>query len=123
MKALLKRNQLVSVTVGKKSRKTAELAFLNGRICLATGALNLAAASKAVVLPVFTVRKSDREFEVVIDAPLSFDLPCNRHESIEVMLRRYVQRLESYVSEHPGQWLGWDELFQAPADNAPPSPS
>lgn len=121
MSALLNKNQLVSVTVGRKGRKTAELAFLNGRISLATGALNLAAASRAAVLPVFTVRKSYREFEVVIDPPLSFDLPCNRHESIEIMLRRYVQRLEPYVSEHPGQWLGWDGLFQAPPDNAPPS--
>ena len=107
----LRDNGLVSIRIGGvQGYRILELPFLQGRIRLTTGPPSLALASKATLLPVFTVRKGPGAFDVVVEPPLEFAEKPNRHESIECVLRQYVTILESYLVRYPALWPGWHNL-------------
>ena len=103
-------NGIVSITVGVKARRTLELRFFRGYLRLPTGPSNLALTTKASLLPVFTIRRSYREFDVTICPPLDMGVKAKRHESIASAAQQYTTILESYVREYPGLWLGWGRV-------------
>ncbi|MCG8695529.1 MAG: lysophospholipid acyltransferase family protein [Minwuiales bacterium] len=106
----LRANGVVSITVGQWARKTVSTPFFGGTIRLATGPANLAQAAKAPLLPVFTVRNGSGVFEVHIGAPVNVAAANDRDDAFAATARRYVQALEPYVLDYPGQWRGWPRL-------------
>ncbi|MBP1602638.1 MAG: Bacterial lipid biosynthesis acyltransferase [Acidobacteria bacterium] len=80
--------------------------FLNGKLRLATGPLTLAAACGSPILPVFTVRENEGTFLVQVEAPIEAGLNQDRKWREARMAEAYARRLESWVRNYPGQWLG-----------------
>lgn len=109
----LHENGIVSITVGVKGRRTVKLTFFRGCLCLATGPLNLALTTKAPLLPVFTIRRTYREFDVTIGPPLDMGVKVEKQESIAAAAQQYTAILESYVREYPGLWLGWGQVSES----------
>jgi lauroyl/myristoyl acyltransferase len=91
-----------SFTVGGRGRRTASAAFLGGELTLATGPLFLAQSSGAVVLPVFTLRRGPRRFEVTIGEAI--DLSGSDYGDA---VQAYADLLTPYVLRDPEQWRGW----------------
>lgn len=103
----LRDNGIVSISVHSAAQTPLKVPFLNGTVTIATGAPDLAYATGAPVLPVFTVRDATGTFVVTVEPPLDIVEGASRRESSERVVRRYVERLAHYVVRHPGQWLGW----------------
>jgi lauroyl/myristoyl acyltransferase len=97
----LRRNGVVSI------QRPSIVPFLDGTIKLASGAADLAYATRAALLPVFAVRDADGHYRVVIGAPLEVRHELPRQDASDLALREYARRLAPYVLDHPGQWRGW----------------
>ena len=106
----LKRNEVVSITVRERAQRPIMVPFLDGTIRLATGAPDLAYASKAPLLPVFTVRDPNGVYRVIIDRSIEIPRDLPRRDASEAVLRNYVDRLTPIVQAYPGQWRGWFHL-------------
>jgi len=104
IRARLQDNRPVLVTVTPLGRRVSLHPFLHGRIRIATGALNFACETEAVVLPVFTIRKPDGAIETIIEHPLLRPSEAARGDMITSMLDDYVPRLETYVAQYPDQF-------------------
>jgi len=105
-------NGIVWITVGPEARRTLQVPFLRGTIRLPTGPLHLARTSRAVLLPVFTVRASDGPYDVTIERRLDVDSDVTYAGAA----RSYAAMLEPYVTAHPEQWDGWETMIVAPTD-------
>lgn len=103
----LKDNGVVVVRALNLARRVFELPFFDGRLRLAPGALELAWATGAAVLPVFTIRSGASAFRVHVEAPLEFGAKNDRKAAIEAAMIDYAARLEAQVLAHPAQWNGW----------------
>jgi lauroyl/myristoyl acyltransferase len=115
LRARLRANGLVWISVGPEARRMLHFPFLKGKISLPTAPLHLARTSRAALLPVFTVRASDGAYEVTIERPLDVDSDVTYASAA----RSYAAMLEPYVTAHPAQWRGWESLIvgSALADN------
>ncbi|MEZ5935516.1 MAG: hypothetical protein R3F54_27075 [Alphaproteobacteria bacterium] len=104
IRARLRENRPILVTVTPLGRRVSRLPFLHGRIKIATGALNFACEADAEVLPVFTIRKPDGSYVTVVEHALARPSGVSRGEVIAAMLDDYVPRLETYVAQNPEQF-------------------
>lgn len=104
IRAELRENRPILVTVTPLGRRVTALPFLHGRIKIATGALNFACEAGAQVLPVFAIQKPGGGFEMIIEHPLDMPAERGREKTIEAMLDDYVPRLETYVAQYPEQF-------------------
>ena len=103
----IKQNRTVGIRSIHRGGRLFELPFLGGRICIAPGAVELALATGAVLLPIFAVRNAAGHQEVHIEAPMEIDRSADRNEAIAKAMTDYVRRFEPYALKYPGQWGGW----------------
>ncbi len=106
----LRENGVVSITVGGVARQPVMVPFMDGQIRLATGAPDLACATRAALLPVFPVRNEAGLLTVEVAPPLEVPDTSTRRGSSEAVLRQYAELLETQVLKYPGQWKGWFRL-------------
>ena len=106
----LRENGVVSITVGRRALQPATVAFMDGRITVATGALDLARATRAALLPVFPVRNEAGLLTVAIAPALDVPQTLSRRAAAAAALRQYAGLLETQVLKYPEQWEGWFAL-------------
>jgi lauroyl/myristoyl acyltransferase len=109
----VRRNVIVSVTVGSQGQKTSVAPFLTGTIRLADAVPRLASRTGAVVLPVFTVRTPDGRFVTTVEPAL--EAPDGQRPSLT---HQMAARLESWVRRYPGQFTIWEDVTAGSADSA-----
>lgn len=100
----LSENRAVSITVGRRARKIAQVDFLGAKLRLATGPLHLAWTSGAALLPVFSVRTGVGKFVVNIERSLIDPTEDRSGGAYEGIVQEYAGRLERYILDYPGQW-------------------
>jgi lauroyl/myristoyl acyltransferase len=106
----LRHNGVVSITVRERALRPAIVPFLDGTIKLASGAADLAYATRAALLPVFAVREPDGRHRVIIEPPLELRRDLPRAGAVDLALRQYSERLAPRALAYPGQWRGWLHL-------------
>ncbi len=106
----LAENGLVSISVRGDSRRPMRVPFMAGEMRIAAGAPGLAFTSGAALLPVFPMRDASGGFTVFVEPPLEVDRGGERREVVKRVAATYAKRLEDYVLEYPGQWIGWFHL-------------
>lgn len=126
VRARLKDNRAVMITVTPLGRHVAVRPFLNGQIHIATGGLNFACENDTPVLPVFTLRQADGGMTTFVGGALDQPLGASRTEKIDAILDDYVPQLESYVARHPYQFsFPLSDRFGTPllslAEDEPPA--
>lgn len=101
----LEENGIISITVLHFNFKgqAARTDFFDGQIDLPTGPMTLARATKAHLLPVFTLRKSASSFEVTIEPPLAVSSERDNSKAFS----QYAHLLSVYVRQDPVAWRGW----------------
>ncbi len=107
LERILRGNEILSIRAGAFGHGTAEAPILGGHQTLATGAPSLAVATGAALLPVFLVRHGRGRFEVVIEPPMEAATGLTPRAACEDLIRRYTERLETYVLRSPELWSGW----------------
>ncbi len=99
---------LVIMGDGSRGGRFTTVKFLGKKIAISTGPATLAGITGAAIVPVFTVRESDKRHRVIIHDPIFVE--HNDPESIEGAVSEYTGLLEDYVLEYPGHWYTWDRL-------------
>ena len=69
----LDENKVVSISALASGQRTCITPFLAAQLRLATGPVNLAIRTNARLLPVFTLKKEDGSFDVIIEPPLKLE--------------------------------------------------
>ena len=105
LRSRLTANRVVSITVANWARRTLVLPFFQGEIRLATGPAHLSQTCHTPLLPVFTVRSDNGEYEVSIGSAL--DVQTISQGDYARTIRSYVETLKEYVLRYPDQWNGW----------------
>ena len=100
---------VASVKVGSTAKRPLVAPFLDGEIHLGAGAPLLAFNTRSRLIPVHTQRDDSGAFTIRIEAPLDLPEDGPRGEALKVAAKAYAERLEPYVLDDPGQWLGWAE--------------
>jgi lauroyl/myristoyl acyltransferase len=103
----LEANGIVSIAARGRALRPEHVPFLEGSFTLGSGAPNIAAATGAALLPVFTIYEKDGSFTVTVEPPLNLSKDKPRREALDCVFRQYAARLEHYVLKHPQQWNGW----------------
>lgn len=104
-------NGLVSIScVPLPDQMKVEQKILNGRFPFATGAPSFALATRAALLPVFTIRRAVDKFEIIVETPLTIPATKSRHEEINLLLNSYAKLVESYVVQYPTLFSEWHKL-------------
>jgi lauroyl/myristoyl acyltransferase len=101
--ACLRRNGVVSITVGKDASEFVSAPFLNGTILFPTGPTDLARLTDSVLLPVYTVRDSYWRYTTHIGSPLT-----SQNETAEDAAKAFAAWIEPVVRERPAHWRNWD---------------
>ena len=65
----------------------------------------LALKTGAVVLPIFTFRASRNEHRMIIEPPVLLEETGDLQRDVVVNSQKFTSVIESYVREHPDQWL------------------
>jgi lauroyl/myristoyl acyltransferase len=112
----LRKNQVVTITLGISAAKVRTVPFLSGTMTAAIGPPGLAISTGAAILPVFSVRADNGDFVVTVDKPLTLRDGVDRDEKSETMLSEIAQRLEPRLVDNVGQWGNWS-LFHPPSPN------
>ena len=104
LRKLLIENRVVSITVVDHAARVNDFDFLGGTLRLAAGPVELAAATQARLLPVFTSEKNGRA-HVEIGSPLP--ITGSRPEAIRETHLAALRWLEERIMARPEAWIGW----------------
>jgi lauroyl/myristoyl acyltransferase len=94
---------IVSITVGNNGSQVKAVPFFESDLELATGAVTVARAAGALLLPVFTHRVPSGAFEVRVEAPLDL----SGSPDADAPFVQFAALLASYLKQYPLQWKGW----------------
>jgi lauroyl/myristoyl acyltransferase len=86
------------------------LTFLGMPKRFPTGAVTLAKATGAAILPTFSLRGPRRASRVVIEPPIHVRRDLDREGETENVLLRCIRRLEYYARRHPSLYLNWHAI-------------
>lgn len=107
LRVLLKENRVVSVTVTRAAGRSGRFQVLGSEIQLPQGPVELAAATGACIVPVYTAERDNRT-RVIIGEPLPVAGPDS--VAVHAAMSVAVEWLEQRVREDPTTWLGWRML-------------
>ena len=102
---LLRRGNLVSITVGYAGARQQSVPFYDGKLRIATGPVTLARSVQAPLLPVFVLRESQGSFTVHLERPL------DTTNLGDAPFREFALLLAEYVRQSPETWRGWDHAW------------
>lgn len=102
----LRRGGLLAVLVDRDiQRRGAEVTFFGAPARIPTGAVDLAAHTGAVLLPLLTRRIALDRFEAVIEPPLELVRTGDEVADRRLNTERLIQRFEPYLRQDPSQWF------------------
>ena len=101
--ALLRKNAVVSISVGRNGSRTVDTPLLGGTLTVASGAPQLAMRLGAALLPVVVWRTDERSFVTRISSPLT---TCEG-ASLGSVAAELAGVLEPFALAHPEQ-MHWD---------------
>ena len=79
--------------------------FLGEAASTHAGAARLALLTGAPVITGFMIRTGLTRHRIVIEKPIHIDRSLERMEAVRRMTQAYTGSIESYVRQHPDQWL------------------
>ncbi|MGI9436738.1 MAG: hypothetical protein ACR2Q4_18230 [Geminicoccaceae bacterium] len=103
IKAKLRDNAPVMITVTPLGRRTSVRPCLHGQVRIATGGLTHGWEAGSAVLPIFTIQRPGGQIETIIEPPLDMPAGLSKNDAVERMVSDYVPRLEAHIAEHPEQ--------------------
>jgi KDO2-lipid IV(A) lauroyltransferase len=117
LREALQRDEVVMLQADRTmpGQKGTSVPFLHGHMTLPTGPIKLALASGAPVIPIFALRTPSGRVSINIEPAIEVE---HSGERIHPALFQLARILESYVRDHPEQWL---TLHRAFSEDSTPS--
>ena len=116
VKEFLKDGGILSVSMSGQGKQQVTVPVLGGSVDLATGAVNLALRTGAVLLPVVTRPGVAGAFEVRVEPPIEAPTASNRPDAINAMAEQFARILERELVEiNPASRICWFVEIEAEA--------
>ncbi|HLF87167.1 MAG TPA: lysophospholipid acyltransferase family protein [Nitrospiria bacterium] len=118
----LRRNEVLGVAIdGGGGKERAAVDFLDRKILLSTGAIEIAMRTGCAVLPTFMIRRKDGRHRMIIEQPLEIRDQKVYKDAIYENLSAFVGRLEEYLIKYPCHYLNFLALrrFMEGVDGIP----
>jgi lauroyl/myristoyl acyltransferase len=98
-------NEIVVIALdGVVGDKRITLPFLRRTIRLTVGSAELAHATGAAILPVFTIRQGDNRHRIAVFRPLSDQGPVTRQAFVQRYMRYFNTLFQYHVKRHPDHY-------------------
>jgi KDO2-lipid IV(A) lauroyltransferase len=109
---ILKNNEVVAVPSDwDPTGNSKPYDFLNKKAYLPSGALQIALASGAPLVPSFIVRDGRYHHHQVICEPLDLVREGSKEELLEKNMQKIIKVLEKYISENIDQWVMFHNIW------------
>jgi lauroyl/myristoyl acyltransferase len=83
--------------------------FLNRTFRMSRVPASLSLRTRAVLLPVITIRDRDGGYDIIIEEPIQHSASVSRSDAERIMTETFAHILERYVDSAPEQWC-WLQL-------------
>ena len=111
---ILKNNEVVAVPSDwDPTGSSRAYDFLNKKVLLPSGAVQIAVASGAPLIPSFIVRDGAYHHHQVICEPIDLIREGPKEEILEKNMQKIVHVLEKYISENLDQWVMFHNIWAA----------
>jgi len=101
-----KKNEIVGILADQDAGKNGVFVnFLGRPASTASGAVDFARKTGAVILPTFCIREKGPYHRQVIEKPLELITSDDREGDAKANLQLFADRLKRRVEDHPDQWL------------------
>lgn len=88
-----------------------EFPFFGEETTFPVGAIKLALRTGAVVIPAFSVRRSNKQFDVYVEPPLQLALSSDHEQNVRRNMLKVITSMEKYIHRHPDQWVVFDPVW------------
>jgi KDO2-lipid IV(A) lauroyltransferase len=85
------------------------VSFLNRTFRMSRVPASISLRTRALLLPVVTVRDHDGGYDIILEEPIEHPLAKSRSDAERTMTETFARILERYVDSAPEQW-GWLQL-------------
>jgi KDO2-lipid IV(A) lauroyltransferase len=102
---LLARGAHLGMLLDQKQNDGIAVPFFGRPAMTAPAAAALALRYDAILLPVQVIRLDGAQFRVVVHPPLEMPRSGDRERDVHALMTAVNATLESWIREHPGQWL------------------
>jgi KDO2-lipid IV(A) lauroyltransferase len=92
-------------------QKAQAVSMLGGHVLLPLGPLKLAQISGSPIIPVFTLRRPDGRFRLIVESPIRIDTEAQLIDGVPPALLQLGAIIAKHVSAHPEQWLTLTPAF------------
>ena len=107
----LRQNRIVCLSgAGGGGRKFVPVEFFGVTSYFATGAISLAKATGAAIIPIFCVTREDGTDQLALEPPIEIGNGMARDAVMIDAISQYVRLPERYIREYPEQWSLWHTL-------------
>ncbi len=101
----MKEGKTLGILVDQKMNDGISVPFMGREAMTAPALAELALRYDCPVVPAHVVRLSGATFEVFVEEPLVVKKTGNRHLDVAALMEQVNQTMETWVREHPEQWL------------------
>lgn len=109
---ILKNNEVVAIPTDWDPAGTARVYnFLGKKVMLPSGAVQIALASGATLIPSFIIRDRKYHHCQVICEPLKLIREGNKEELLEKNMQILIKVLEKYITENIDQWVMFHDIW------------
>ena len=116
--ALLRQNEVVSITVGSAGARAIHAPLLDGSLWAASGAPHLATRTGAALLPVVTVRTASGQFRTWIGPPLATPDPGGHDGPPDGAVAAFARWFEPFALNHAEQVVWGLSCFRPSPGNS-----
>ncbi|MHB1376990.1 MAG: lysophospholipid acyltransferase family protein [Candidatus Humimicrobiaceae bacterium] len=109
---ILKNNEVVAVPSDWDPTGSSRTYYLfNKKVKLPSGAIQIALASGAPLIPSFIVRDGPYHHHQIVGEPLDLIREGTKEELLEKNMQKIVQVLEKYITENLDQWVMFHNIW------------
>ena len=105
----LREKKMIGVLGDQSAGKTEGiiLPFFGKKTSVPTGAFELAIRTDSLLMPSYMVRIDRSRHEIFVEETLQDDPSADTETRVRSLARQYLDSLERFISQYPGQWL-WE---------------
>ncbi len=107
----LKNNEDLALLVDQRDSSGPLIIFFGKKAYTTDGFASLALKYKAILCPVYTIRKEDGSFKFIYDKPLSFE-DFKSYSSVSLTQKIHSEYFEKWIIANPDQWLWAHERWR-----------
>ena len=109
---ILKNNEVVAIPTDWDPSGTSKVYnFLNKKVMLPSGAIQIALASGAPLIPSFIVRDGKYHHHQIICEPLDLIREGSKEELLEKNMQKVIEVLEKYIYKNIDQWFMFHNIW------------